>query len=411
MIDQLREIHPLLPSIGGLAALLVLAILFDLLAKRLLLRIVVALARRSQVSWDDVLVDQKVFRRLAQIAPALVILSGIGLVPDLNDELVQLIRNVTSGYLVLMLTLSITAAISAANTIYETYPIARERPMKGVAQLLQIIIVVIGGVMVVAAVMDRSPLLLLSGLGAMTAILLLVFKDTIMGLVASVQLTANDMVRVGDWIEMPQYGADGDVIDVALHTVKIQNWDKTITTVPTHKLIAESFKNWRGMSASGGRRIKRSVHIDKNSIRFLSREEIQRFKGFALLTDYIHDKEQELADYNSGLSNAGAASVNQRNLTNVGTFRAYILNYLRQHPDIHHDNMTLLVRQLPPGPEGLPIEIYCFTTTTGWVEYEDIQADIFDHLLAVAGEFGLRLFQKPAGTDLAALQFSRETEA
>jgi miniconductance mechanosensitive channel len=371
----------------------------------------VALARRSQVSWDDVLVEQKVFSRLAQIVPALVILSGIGLIPDLNDELVKLIRNVTSGYLVLMLTLSLTAAISAANAIYETHPVARERPMKGVAQLLQIIIVVIGGVMVVAAIMDRSPLLLLSGLGAMTAILLLVFKDTILGLVASVQLTANDMVRVGDWIEMPQYGADGDVIDVALHTVKVQNWDKTITTVPTHRLIAESFKNWRGMSASGGRRIKRSVHIDKNSIRFLTQDEIQRFKDFALLTDYIRDKEKELAAYNTGVSKTGAASVNQRHLTNVGTFRAYILNYLRRHPDIHHENMTLLVRQLPPGPEGLPIEIYCFTTTTGWVEYEDIQADIFDHLLAVAGEFGLRLFQKPAGTDLAALQFSRETEA
>jgi miniconductance mechanosensitive channel len=251
--------------------------------------------------------------------------------------------------------------------------------------------------------MDKSPWVFLSGLGAMAAVLLLVFRDTILGLVASLQLTGNDMVHVGDWIEMPQYGADGDVIDVALHTVKVQNWDKTITTVPTHKLIAESFKNWRGMSASGGRRIKRALYVDKNSIRFLTDAELERFKQFALLKGYIATKEQELAEYNAGLDYVTDAGVNQRRLTNVGTFRAYIVNYLRHHPKIHHEGMTLLVRQLPPGPEGLPIEVYCFTTTTAWVEYEDIQADIFDHLLAVAYEFGLRLYQKPAGADLAAL--------
>jgi miniconductance mechanosensitive channel len=411
MLDQLRELHPLLPAAAGLLALLLVALVADLIAKRLLVGAIRVLARRSEATWDDRLVEHKVFSRLAQIIPALIILSGIALVPDLDEDLARLIRNIASGYLVLMLTLSTTAAISAANAIYETFPVSRERPLKGVAQLLQILILLIGGVMVVAAVMDRSPLLLLSGLGAMTAILLLVFKDTILGLVASVQLTANDMVRVGDWVEMPQYGADGDVIDVALHTVKIQNWDKTITTVPTHKLIAESFKNWRGMSASGGRRIKRAVHLDKNTIRFLTDAEVERFKRFALLKDYVAAKERELADYNAGLEYETDAGVNQRRLTNVGTFRAYIRNYLLNHPKIHHQGMTLLVRQLPPGAEGLPIEVYCFTTTTAWGEYEDIQADIFDHLLAVAPEFGLRLYQSPAGADFAALASNQESNA
>jgi miniconductance mechanosensitive channel len=257
--------------------------------------------------------------------------------------------------------------------------------------------------MIVAAVLDRSPLLLLSGFGAMTAILLLVFKDTILSLVASVQLTAQDMVRVGDWIEMPQFGADGDVVDVQLHTIKVQNWDKTITTIPTHRLISDSFKNWRGMSQSGGRRIKRPIFIDVSTIRKQTEEEVERFTRFALLKDYIKTKEQELADYNAALEVEVDAEVNQRRLTNIGTFRAYAFNYLKNHPRIRKD-MTLLVRQLAPGPEGLPLEIYCFTTTTAWAEYEDIQSDIFDHLLAIVPEFGLRLFQKPAGSDLASLR-------
>jgi miniconductance mechanosensitive channel len=411
MIEEMRTLSPYLPMAAGLTALLVIAIVADLLSKRLLIAAVKAIAKRSRVTWDDALVEHKVFSRLAQLLPALIVISAIGLVPDLPEAAVRLIGNVATGYLILMLTLALTGGLGAANAIYENQPVAKERPLKGVFQLLQIGVLLLGGVMVISAVLDRSPLLLLSGLGAMTAILLLVFKDTILGLVASVQLTANDMVRVGDWIEMPQYGADGDVIDVALHTVKVQNWDKTITTIPTYKLIAESFKNWRGMSASGGRRIKRAVYIDKNSIRFLSDEEVARFRRFALLKDYIASKEKELADYNAGLKYATEANVNQRRLTNVGTFRAYVENYLRNHPRIHQAGMTLMVRQLPPGPEGLPIEIYCFTTTTAWAEYEAIQADIFDHLLAIAPEFGLRLYQKPAGADLSAFRSLQEHSA
>ncbi|RMF98914.1 MAG: mechanosensitive ion channel family protein [Gammaproteobacteria bacterium] len=407
MLNRLETLHPALPPLLGLLILLAAAALAGYLARRVLETLARALASRTEASWDDRLLAHGVFRRLAQVLPALLVFAGIGLVPALPDFVDQLVRNVTTAYLVLMVTLALSATIAAAQDIYSDLPIARERPLKGLFQLLQILAWLVGGVLVIAALMDRSPLLLLSGLGAVSAVLMLVFKDTILGLVASVQLTANDMVRVGDWIEMPQYGADGDVIDVSLHTIKVQNWDKTITTIPTWKLIAESFKNWRGMTAAGGRRIKRALYIDQHSIRFLSDDEVEHFKRFALLKDYIARKEQELRDYNARLKYATEAEVNKRRLTNIGTFRAYVLNYLRNHPQIHQSGMTLLVRQLPPGPEGLPLEIYCFTRTTAWAEYENIQSDIFDHLLAVAPEFGLRIYQKPAGTDLRALAAER----
>ena len=359
----------------------------------------------QQFDWDDAIVDNNVVGRLVQVIPALIIFVGIAFVPGLADTVVTLTRNVAMAYMVLVLTLAATALLSAGNQIYSSLPVARDRPLKGFVQLLQIVVWILGAVLIVSAILDRSPLLLLSGFGAMTAILLLVFRDTILSLVASVQLTAQDMVRVGDWIEMPQFGADGDVIDVQLHTVKVQNWDKTITTIPTHRLITDSFKNWRGMSQAGGRRIKRAVHLDVSSIRFMTPEEIERFRRFVLLEDYIDRKEKELADYNKGLARQVDADVNQRRLTNIGTFRAYAFNYLKHHPNIRQD-MTLLVRQREPGPQGLPLEIYCFTKTTAWADYENIQSDIFDHLLAIVPEFGLRVYQQPAGSDLASLRVS-----
>jgi len=390
MFEQLGSIHPLLPPVVGVLALLVGAVVINLIAKRVLVGTVRAFAKRSSFKWDDALVTHNVFGRLVQVVPALIVFVGVPFVPGLPEGLVQLMRNVAMGYMVLMLTLALTAMLSAANAIYSASPVAKDRPLKGFVQLVQIVVWIFGGVMIIAAVLDRSPLLLLSGFGAMTAILLLVFKDTILSLVASVQLTAQDMVRVGDWIEMPQFGADGDVVDVQLHTVKVQNWDKTITTIPTHRLITDSFKNWRGMSQAGARRIKRAIFLDVSSIRFQTQDEVDHFTRFALLKDYIKNKEQELADYNEGLATEVDAEVNRRRLTNAGTFRAYAYNYL--------------VRQLGPGPEGLPLEIYCFTNTTEWAVYEDIQSDIFDHLLAIVPEFGLRLFQKPAGSDLVNLK-------
>ena len=403
MFEQMDAIHPLLPPGVGLLVLLAGAVIIDLIVKQILVRAVRAVARRSSATWDDALVTHNVFGRLVQVVPALIVFVGVPFVPGLPEGGVILIRNVAMGYTVLMLMLALTAILSAANTIYAASAMAKERPLKGFVQLLQIVVWILGGVLIVATVLDRSPLLLLSGFGAMTAILLLVFKDTILSLVASVQLTAQDMVRVGDWIEMPQSGADGDVVDVQLHTIKVQNWDKTITTIPTHRLITDSFKNWRGMSQSGGRRIKRCIFLDVSSIRFQTPDEVDRFTRFSLLKDYIKNKDQELVDYNAGLATGVDANVNRRRLTNAGTFRAYAYNYLKNHPKIHND-MTLIVRQLAAGPEGLPLEIYCFTKTTEWAAYEDIQSDIFDHLLAIVSEFGLRLFQKPAGSDLANLR-------
>jgi miniconductance mechanosensitive channel len=407
MIDHLNEIHPLMPPVAGALFLLIAALVADLVVKRIVLRMVQTVAKRSSVTWDDALIEHNVVGRLVQLVPGLIVFVGAPFVPGLADVLVQLTRNVATGYMILVSTMALSALLSAGNTIYSGLPVARTRPLKGFVQLLQIVVWVFGAVLIVAAILDRSPLLLLSGFGAMTAILLLVFKDTILSLVASVQLTAQDMVRVGDWIEMPQFGADGDVIDVQLHTVTVQNWDKTITTIPTHRLISDSFRNWRGMSQAGGRRIKRAIYLDVNSIRFQTAKEIEHFRRFALLKDYIAGKQKELADYNASLDHAVDEAVNKRRLTNIGSFRAYALNYLKNRPDLHK-GMTLMVRQLAPGPEGLPLEIYCFTNTIAWIEYEGIQADIFDHLLAIVPEFGLRLYQKPAGSDLANLAVAHE---
>ena len=406
MLDQLSSIHPLLPVVAGSLILLLVAILADLVAKRLLLVAIRAVATRTRSDWDDALVEHKVFGRLAQIIPAIIVSAGVELVPGLREADEAVVRNVAGAYMILVSILTLTAALSAANHVYERRPIARDRPIKGFVQLAQVATYIFGAILVIAALIDRSPVILLSGLGAMTAVLLIVFKDTLLSLVASLQLTGQDMIRVGDWLEVPQFGADGDVIDVALYTVTVQNWDKTITKIPTHRLISDSFKNWRGMSESGGRRIKRSINVDFNSIRFLTDEEVQRFKDFALLKGYIDAKEAELNAYNEALDAPGESGVNLRRLTNIGTFRAYIYNYLKHHPKIH-DRMTLIVRQLQPGTEGLPIEIYCFSNDIDWAAYEGIQADIFDHIGAIAPEFGLRLYQRLAGADLAGLRTER----
>lgn len=407
MIEQLDQIHPLLPGVANLLALLFVAWLVYLFASRVMLAAVRKLAKRTSHTWDDALVDNRVGAKLAQLAPAFVIYLGVELLPGVDSHLDAFILNITSAYMIVVVTITLIAILNAANDIYESNPEARKRPIKGFIQLMQIAVMILGGLLFIAAVLDRSPVLLLSGFGAMTAVLLLVFKDTLLSLVASVQLTAQDMVRVGDWIEVPQFGADGDVVDVELHTIKVQNWDKTITTIPTHRLISDSFKNWRGMSASGGRRIKRSLYLDASSIHFLTQEEVGHCRRFKLLGEYLEGKEDELAQYNRDIidmsSEEREAAVNMRRLTNIGTFRAYAWRYLQQHPRIRKD-MTLLVRQLPPGPEGVPIELYCFTGTTDWGAYEDIQSDIFDHLLAIVPEFGLRLFQQPAGTEFTLKQ-------
>ena len=403
LLDWFSGLPGFVQGTVSLVLLLLVGIVADLVIKRQLIRFVKRTASQTGQTWDDLIVEHGVFGRLAQGVPALIVYYGVQYLPNLDPTLAEIIGNVALAYLALVVTMALGALLSAGTAIYNTYPVSKERPIKGFVQVAQIVVYVLGAVFIVSALLARSPVVLLTGFGAMTAILLLVFKDTILSLVASIQLTSLDMVRVGDWIEMPQVNADGDVIDIALHTVKVQNWDKTITTIPTHRLISESFKNWRGMSESGGRRIKRSVNIDVSSVRFLTDEEIEKFTRFTLLRDYIERKQQELADYNAGLTGPDTANVNLRRLTNLGTFRAYLWSYLRNHPKIHH-GMTLLVRQLQAGETGIPIEIYCFTSTTEWVAYEDAQADIFDHILAQCPEFGLKVFQTPSGADVTALQ-------
>jgi miniconductance mechanosensitive channel len=285
--------NPVAVQAVGLIALLLGSWIGLLITRRVLVVAIRAFAARTAFQWDDRLVDARLFARLAHLAPALILYHGSAWIPELDEAVSTLIRRFSAAAVVLVIALSISALLNAADGIYSGLSAYRSRPIKSYLQLIKIAVGVVAAVLIVATLFDRSPLIFLSGLGAMTAVLLLVFKNTILSLVASVQLTGNDMIRVGDWIEMPQYLADGDVVDIALHTVKVQNWDKTITSIPTHKLIDDSFKNWRGMSASGGRRIKRSIFIDMNTIRFLEPDEIERFKEYALLKDYIDEKPEK----------------------------------------------------------------------------------------------------------------------
>jgi miniconductance mechanosensitive channel len=357
-------------------------------------------AASTSTDWDDELVASGVFDRLAYIAPAFVVYYGMNLFSDLPATLSDGVRRVAVASMIVVGALAVSSILRAGETIYNSHPEYRERPIKGYLQVASILLYLVAGLLVLAVLMDRSPWIFVSGIGAMAAVLLLVFRDTILSFVASIQIASNDMIRVGDWIEVPDLGADGDVVEVALHTVKVQNWDKTITTIPTHRLITDSFKNWRGMSESGGRRIKRSVSIDLQSVRFLTEDEIARFEDWSLLKDYIREKRSALETANATGGLDPAVSADLRRLTNLGTFRAWIWATLRSHPEIHQTGHTLLVRQLDSGPQGVPIEVYCFSNDTAWINYEEIQGDLFDRILAMVPEFGLKVFQAPAGSDL-----------
>jgi len=386
-------------SWAALALVIIFAALTaNYVTRRILLTVVSYFVRRTRTTWDDALLQRKVFSRLAHLAPACVFYFTAYLFPPIQD----LIQRLATVYMILTGLHAFNGFLNAVVDIYNTYDVSREKPIKGYVQVAMIIIAIFVGVYALATLLGQSPWPLLSGMGAMTAIILLIFKDSILGFVASVQLSLNDMVRIGDWIEMPKYGADGDVIDVSLHTVKVQNWDKTISTIPAYAMISDSFINWRGMTESGGRRIKRHINIDMTSIRFCDDEMLKRFEKFQLLRDYIKEKKEEIAAYNKAHNVDTSELINGRNMTNIGTFRAYVIAYLRDHPMIHKD-MTFLVRQLQPTEHGLPIQIYVFTTDIVWANYESIQADIFDHILAVAPMFDLRVFQQPSGNDIRAL--------
>src|SRR5690554_872931 len=393
------EQYPQLYTLISLTLLIIAAWLANWIVKRILVRGLVHLLKASPIGREQSLENAKFISRLANIIPAIVLSAGIVLIPGLPEALITVVRNVCGAFIILTIALAITNVLTVVNDIYERRPHARSKPIKGYIQLVNIVIYSIATILIIATLIDRSPLILLSGLGAMAAVLMLIFQDTLLSLVASVQINSNDIVRVGDWIEMPALNADGDVIDISLHTVKVQNWDKTITTIPTKRLISDPFKNWRGMQESGGRRIKRALMLDQQSVHFLDDQERAHLHRFRLLDEYLNAKEAEIAEWNCQLKESGQEPVNTRRITNISTFRAYVERYLRSHPGIHQD-MTLIVRQLSPTAEGLPIELYCFTNTVAWVEYEGIQSDIFDHLLAILPEFGLRVYQAPSGQDM-----------
>jgi len=374
--------------------LLSISFVIFILAKNLLLKSLKQIFKRTSTQVDDQLVAQGFFTRLSYLIPLAIIHNFAHQLPPYEA---WVSRGTLAGMAVAIL-LALNALLNSINEIYSQSKYAQKMNIKSYFQILKLILNILGTIVVIAIVSGRSPIYLLSGIGALTAVLMLVFKDTILSFVASIQINSNDLFKIGDWLEVPQLGADGDVIDIALHTVKIQNWDKTISIIPTYKLIDSSFKNWRGMSESGGRRIKRSLYIDQNSIKFCSPEQLEHFKTFELLTDHLNEKMTEVDASNSDKNVNMDAQVNGRRLTNIGTFRAYIQAYLKSHSKIHNE-LTFLIRQLPPSERGLPIEIYVFTNITDWIEYEGIQADIFDHLLSVIPEFGLRIFQNPTGKD------------
>ena len=394
-------------TIGEVAFVLLLAMVANLVAKRIVVYQLQRWMQRSPSVWDDVLVRRKVFHRLSHLAPAMVIYH---FAPAVLDGFPGWLAAVRQGSIIYMLAAGAWVVSSLLNSLEDLLnltPRGRNLPVKTFVQVGKIILFGLLAIAVLSLVLGKSPVIFFSGLGAMTAVLLLVFKDPLLGFVGGIQLSANQMLAVGDWIEMPKYGADGDVIEVSLTTVKVQNFDKTIVTIPTYALISDSFKNWRGMSESGGRRIKRAIHLDMTSVAFCDEEMLERFHRIQYVSAYIDRKQAEIATWNREQGVDPSSKVNGRRLTNLGTFRAYITAYLRHHPMIHQD-MTFLVRHLSPTAEGLPLEIYVFSRDQDWANYEGIQADIFDHILAVVPEFDLRVFQNPSGSDLRSFRGAHE---
>ena len=389
--------YPWLEMLISFAILIFLAALANFIAKRIIVRGIRHIITKLKSPHQSIFAQHSVTRRFANIVPAIVIMNGISAVPHLSLKVITLIQMGAQAFIFLTLALSISEALNIFNLVYQRNPKSRNKPIKGYLQLIKLILFVVCGLMILGTFLKKDVFTLLAGFGAMAAVLMLVFQNTILSLVASVQIASYDMVRIGDWIEMPSLNADGDVIDMSLHTVTVQNFDKTLTTIPTNKLVTDTFRNWRGMSNSGCRRIKRSIFLDQSSVHFMTDSEQRKLKDFLLLDHYLDAKQDEINKFNDHLSNQ--SEYNQRRLTNVGTFRAYVEFYLRQHQGIAQ-NQTILVRQLQPTSEGLPLEIYAFTNTTAWASYEAIQSDIFDHLIAIIPEFGLRIYQAPSGYDL-----------
>ncbi len=390
--------NPLINDNLKFVGILLLAIVLYFLTKKVVIKGIRLLVRRTPTSYDDLLLNEKLMRRASLIVPLLVLRQFTYLLPSAELYIGRLF----DALVVIVVLLTIGTLISTFNDLYELTEKGKERPVKGYLQVVKIILYIIGAVIIIGIFTGQEPWTLITGIGALTAVIILIFRDTILSFVASIQINSYDLVRINDWIEMPKFGADGDVIDIALNVVKVQNFDKTIVVIPTYKLIEESFKNWRGMKQTGGRRIKRAVYIDITSIKFLDDEMLDHFEKFRILSEYIGKKRKELKEYNAGLNIKPDEIINKRRLTNIGTFREYLKIYLKQREDVN-ENLTFLIRQLEPGPQGLPLEIYVFANTTDWAEYEDVQSNIFDHILAILPQFGLRVYQSPTSNDIQAL--------
>ena len=381
----------------GFCILILVAILAYIIAKHVVVRGIRHLITKLKFANHDIMSQHSVIRRIANIVPAIVIMNGIVTVPHLSAKMVSFVQMAAQAFIFLTIALAIGELLNIFNLVYQRNPKSRNKPIKGYLQLIKLIIFIVCGLMILGTFLKKDVFTLLAGFGAMAAVLMLVFQNTILSLVASVQISSYDMVRIGDWIEMPSLNADGDVIDMSLHTITVQNFDKTFTTIPTNKLVTDTFKNWRGMSQAGVRRIKRSLYIDQSSVHFMSEAEQSKLKEFLLLDQYLDHKSTELVEFNQKLSNTSPC--NQRRLTNIGTFRAYVELYLNQHPNISK-HQSLIVRQLQPTEKGLPLEIYAFSNQIAWKDYEAIQSYIFDHLIAILPEFGLKIYQAPSGYDM-----------
>ena len=389
---------------SGIILVVILAIAFlgDAICRHIILTAVARLVKKTKATWDDIVFDRKVLTHVSHLVAPILLYILLPLAIS-NLGLLSFIQRICMIYIIAVFLKFISSLLTALFHVYSEKEQFRDRPLKGLLQTVQVILFFIGGIIIVSILIDKSPMVLLTGLGASAAVLMLVFKDSIMGFVSGIQLSANNMLRVGDWIQMPKYGADGTVIEVTLNTVKVRNWDNTITTIPPYALVSDSFQNWRGMQESGGRRIKRSIRIDMNSVKFCTPEMLAKYKKIQLLKDYIEETEKVIEDYNKehGIDNS-IILVNGRRQTNLGVFRAYLTNYLKSLPTVNQD-LTCMVRQLQPTEQGIPLELYFFSAIKAWVPYEGVQADVFDHVLAIIPEFDLHVFQNPTGEDFREL--------
>jgi len=397
------ELTQMQMAIAVLLVIVVISVAIHWLLHRVVFKMVEKMARNGRRTWRKAFFEEKLFSRLALTVQGVII--NIQVVLWLNPETVifNWLQTLSLLWVALFAMLTLFSVVDAFGYMARQNPRTKNLPIQGFLQAIKLVFTVVTIIFMIAIVINKSPTLIISGLGAMAAVFMLVFKDPLLGFVAGIQLSANDMLRIGDWLEMPSYGADGDVIEIGLTTVKVQNWDKTITTIPTYALISDSFKNWQGMSESGGRRIKRAIYIDVTSVKFMDEDLMERLKQASLLAPYLAEKKEEIEIYNQQNKFNMDLKINGRRLTNLGTLRAYLINLLKNHPGIHQE-MTLMVRQLAAQDKGIPLEIYAFTSTVKWAEYEGIQSDIFDHIYAVIDAFDLRIHQSPGSADMRFLR-------